>query len=199
MMMTTTTADDEDDDGGKARMTRAEETTTERRVPARPLARLSVRTRITAVIAILATAAMAGAGVLVYTLESARIERQTNAQIDQEIAEFRQLQGGNDPDTAEPFTSVKELLNTFIARNVPDDDEILVGYAGAAEEAIRTPNRNAEKFLGEPCLPAGRRRADRVRRHREARHRRVRRRLGHRDPGEQPAHPRGAGHRELPA
>ena len=56
-----------------------------------PLAQVSVRTRITVVIALLTAAAMAGAGVLVYALESARIERAVNEQIDQEIAEFRAL------------------------------------------------------------------------------------------------------------
>ena len=119
-----------------------------------PLSRLSVRTRLTTVIALLTTLAMSGAGILVWTLESARVERQTNQQIDQEVAEFRQLQGGNDPDTAEPFTSVRRLLEIFLTRNVPDDDEILVGYAGDDVQPIRTPNRNAEDFLAEPAYEA---------------------------------------------
>lgn len=121
---------------------------------ARSFARISVRTRITVVIALLSTAAMAGAGVLVYTLESARIERQTSEQIDQEIAEFRRLQGGVDPQTRRPFTDVGRLLDLFLTRNVPDDDEILLAYTGADTEPSRTVNRNAEDFLTEPAYAA---------------------------------------------
>ncbi|WP_309649777.1 ATP-binding protein [Nocardioides sp.] len=129
-------------------------TTTERGRQGGSFARISVRTRITAVIALLSTAAMAGAGILVYTLESARIERQTSEQIDQEIAEFRRLQGGDDPETGEAFTDVGRLLDLFLRRNVPDDDEILLAYTDAADEPSRTVNRNAEEFLTEPGYEA---------------------------------------------
>ena len=129
-------------------------TTTDSDRSARSFARISVRTRITAVIALLSTAAMAGAGILVYTLESARIERQTSAQIDQEIAEFRRLQSGVDPKTGEDFTDVGRLLDLFLTRNVPDDDEILLAYTDAAEEPLRTVNRNAESFLTDPDYAA---------------------------------------------
>ena len=135
---------------------RAAETTAETTDPPvgpQPPARLSVRTRLTAVIALLTALAMSGAGILVWTLESARVERQTNQQIDQEIAEFRQLQGGNDPDTAEPFTSVKRLLVIFLKRNVPDDDEILAGYSSIDKGPITT-DRSAETFLQEPAYQA---------------------------------------------
>lgn len=49
----------------------------------RRFTRVSVRTRITVVIAVLTAAAMTGAGLLVYALESARIERQVTSQISQ--------------------------------------------------------------------------------------------------------------------
>ncbi|MGD9961291.1 ATP-binding protein [Nocardioides sp.] len=97
-------------------------------------------------IAILTFAAMSGAGVLVYTLESARIDRDVSEQIDQEIAEFRQLQGGRDPQTGERFDDVGRLLTLFLARNVPDDDELLVGYT-EGERTQRTRNRYGEQIL----------------------------------------------------
>lgn len=114
----------------------------------RRLARVSVRTRITAVIAVLTAVAMTGAGILVYALESARIERQVNEQIGQEIAEFRALR--TDPNTGEPFDDVGRLLNVFLTRNVPDDDEMLVGYV-RGEIPERTVNRYGQEVLDEPA------------------------------------------------
>ncbi|GAB3019790.1 HAMP domain-containing sensor histidine kinase [Nocardioides flavus (ex Wang et al. 2016)] len=109
---------------------------------------MSVRTRLTAVIAVLTAAAMTGAGLLVYALESARIERQVTAQISQEIAEFRALR--IDPNTGEEFDDVGRVLNVFLTRNVPDDDEMLVGYV-RGEIPERTANRYGQEVLDEPA------------------------------------------------
>ena len=123
---------------------------TTERAARRPFAQISVRTRITAVIALLTLAAMTVSGVLVYTLESARIEAGVNEQIDQEIDEFRVFQReGVDPDTGGGFTDALRLLTVFLQRNVPDDDEMMVAYEG--ETAIeRTRNRYGEEFLRDP-------------------------------------------------
>ena len=112
-----------------------------------PLAQVSVRTRITVVISLLTAIAMAGAGGLVYALESARIERAVNEQIDQEIAEFRELRV--DPNTGDPFDDVGRRLNVFLTRNVPDDDEMLVSYVGG-QFIERSANRYGQEFLDEP-------------------------------------------------
>ncbi|HSU03656.1 MAG TPA: HAMP domain-containing sensor histidine kinase [Nocardioides sp.] len=129
--------------------------TTERQPHSRPggrfrgrLARVSVRTRIVAVIALLTATAMAGAGLLVYTLESSRIERLVTSQIIQETAEFRELR--TDPDTGRPFDDVESVLDVFLTRNVPDDDEMLVGYVEGVR-TLRTANRYGEEFLDEPA------------------------------------------------
>jgi two-component system, OmpR family, sensor kinase len=111
---------------------------------------VSVRTRLTVVIALLTLVAMTGAGVLVWTLESARIDAGVNEQIDQEIDEFRVFQReGVDPETGGPFTDALTLVTVFLARNVPDDDEMLVAYEGERAEAV-TPNRYGESFLEDP-------------------------------------------------
>ena len=102
-------------------------TTTEPRA-ASVLPELSVRTRITVAVAILVGLALTGAGLLVYALESAHIDQAVRDQVEQELAEFGQLRGGDDPDTGRPFTDVTRLIDLFLARNVPDDDELLVGY-----------------------------------------------------------------------
>lgn len=92
---------------------------------------VSVRTRITAAVALLVLLALVVAGVIIYTLEWARVQSSATAQADQEIAEFTKLQAeGVDPTTAEPFTSAKDLLYVFLQRNVPTEDEILVGWVG---------------------------------------------------------------------
>jgi signal transduction histidine kinase len=91
---------------------------------------------------------MSGAGLLVYTLESSRIERAVNDQIDQEIAEFKKLE--IDPLTGERFDDVGRVLNVFLTRNVPDDDEMLVGYV-AGQPTERTVNRYGQEVLDEPA------------------------------------------------
>ncbi len=114
----------------------------------RRLAQVSVRTRITVVIAVLTGFAMTGAGLLVYALESARIERQVEEQIRQEIAEFRALRV--DPETGEAFDDVGRVLHVFLTRNVPDDDEMLVGYV-RDQVPERTRNRYGQEVLDEPA------------------------------------------------
>lgn len=89
----------------------------------------SVRVRISAAVALLVTLALAGAGAIVYAVESQRLEEQVVAEIDQELAELAKLQeNGLNPDTGRPFDSVGVMLDTFLARNVPDDNEILVSW-----------------------------------------------------------------------
>lgn len=85
---------------------------------------LSVRTRITAAVALLVTTALAGAGVIVYLIEARSIVADTQREVEQELDEFVALQATGD------FASIPELLEGFLLRNVPDDDELLVGWVG---------------------------------------------------------------------
>ena len=108
--------------------------------------------------------AMAGAGIAVYVVESDRIDAGVAHQIDQEIAELREFQGNNpvDPETLEPIRDPNVLLRVFLTRNVPDDDEMLIWYAGerlqktsdpGAEQAgdLATRNRYGDDFLALPA------------------------------------------------
>ena len=119
--------------------------------PTRP--GVSVRTRIAASVALLVLLALVVAGVIIYTLEWARVESAATAQADQEIAEFTKLQAeGVDPTTAEPFTSAKDLLFVFLQRNVPTDDEVLLGWVGDRaryESAGRHPDVTEEPAFGD--------------------------------------------------
>ncbi len=85
---------------------------------------LSVRTRITAAVALLVTLALAGAGLIVYWVETEAIADASYREVEQELDEFVRLQATGD------FGSIPELLAGFLKRNVPDDDELLVAWAG---------------------------------------------------------------------
>jgi len=89
-----------------------------------------VRVRITAAVALLVAVALAGAGLIVYAIQSSRIAEQSSNELDQELAEFATLRGnrGNNPETGQPYASVAEMIGLFLDRNVPDDDEMLVGW-----------------------------------------------------------------------
>ena len=62
-----------------------------------------MRLRITAAVALLTIVALAGAGAIVYLIERGRVDEQDAALVEQEFAEFKQLQeNGVDPDTGQP-------------------------------------------------------------------------------------------------
>lgn len=88
----------------------------------------SVRTRITATIATLTALAMVLVGILLYTLGVRAMHDDAAHAISQEFEEFRRLhEEGVDPDTNRTFT-IPGVLERFLQRNVPDDDELLVTY-----------------------------------------------------------------------
>lgn len=120
----------------------------------RLLVRVTVRTRITLTFALLMALALGVAGVLVYVLETARIEGRVNAEIDQEIAEleaFRQV--AVDPQTAAPVRRPDLLLELFLARNVPAEAELLIGYTGT-RPAVRSPNALGSDVVEDPEFAA---------------------------------------------
>ncbi len=89
----------------------------------------SVRVRMTLAVALLSALALALVGGLVFALESSRLHDQAIEHADQEIAEFDHLQSsGIDPKTRRPFAGLEALFRDFISRNVPSDDELLVGW-----------------------------------------------------------------------
>lgn len=97
-------------------------------LPVGPLARLSVRQRLTLTVAALTSIALVAVGLTLYALESQRIDRSIENSLNQEIGEFRALQSENDPATGQPFASADRLLRVFLERNLPDDDEALYGF-----------------------------------------------------------------------
>ncbi len=103
-----------------------------------------MRLRISATVALLVASTLLLAGVLVYAIEARRISEQTASAVDQELAELAQVQEkGSDPDTGGPFADVEALLRYFMLRNVPDDDELLVGWVAGREVAYVSPRSDA--------------------------------------------------------
>jgi two-component system OmpR family sensor kinase len=88
----------------------------------------TVRTRITVAVAVLTGLALAGAGLVVYVLESARIDRDVSDQVEQELGEFAALRTGDDPRTGRRFVDVTRLIRLYLQRNVPYHDELFLGY-----------------------------------------------------------------------
>ncbi|WP_332668180.1 sensor histidine kinase [Aeromicrobium sp.] len=92
------------------------------------MSRLSVRQRLTITIALLTTLALVVVGLTLYALESRRIDRDIEASLSQETGEFRALQKESDPQTQQPFASADRLLEVFLERNLPDDNEELFAF-----------------------------------------------------------------------
>lgn len=120
--------------------------------PPRPaFARFSVRTRITVAFALLVALALAGAGLVVYALESARIEQSLSREIEQELAEFNELRRGNDPLTAQPFRDAHRLIRVFLSRNVPDDNEVLYGLSDRGQD-LASGGARSEELARDPAF-----------------------------------------------
>ena len=98
---------------------------------------LSVRIRLTLALALLSALALTLVGGLVFAVESSRLHDQAVEHADQEFAEFDQLQRtGIDPETREPFADLRALFEVFLKRNVPSDQEVLVGWVGETAELV---------------------------------------------------------------
>jgi two-component system, OmpR family, sensor kinase len=97
----------------------------------RPLARRitgGVRTRILASYVILLAIAAFASVVAVRQVLFVRLDDRVEEDLQQEVEEFRTLVSrGIDPQTGDPFgDDVKAIFDTYLERNVPDDDEELI-------------------------------------------------------------------------
>ena len=110
-----------------------------------PVARtsLSVRARITATVALLTLVGLVLAGVVVYTIESQRLNQQITGETEQEFAELAQLQ------VNQTFDSPEAMLRQFLRRNVPDDHELLVGWW---DDGVRAQSPGWDEITRTPLL-----------------------------------------------
>lgn len=73
-----------------------------------------------------------------YVIENQRIRASVNAELLQEVWEFRQLATtGIDPDTGASFTSVEQLLRVTLQRNVPGTYEAFATFLNGELQAIQ--------------------------------------------------------------
>lgn len=87
---------------------------------------VSVRTRITATVALLVALALTGAGAIVYLIETQRTEEQVADGVDQEFGELATFQ--TDAATGGRFGTVGDLLKGFLLTQVTDEHETLVAW-----------------------------------------------------------------------
>ena len=103
-----------------------------------------MRTRITVVVALLVTLALTGAGLVIYFLGSAGIERDAQARAGQEIKGLRKIEKkGPEPGPGDSFTSVDQLLTAFLTRTVPNHDELIVSWVNGEAHFASASERGA--------------------------------------------------------
>jgi signal transduction histidine kinase len=114
-----------------------------------PLARRitgGVRARILASYVILLAIAAFASVLAVRQVLLVRLDDRVEEDLQQEVEEFRELAGGIDPRTGQPFgDDVKAIFQTYLERNVPDDDEELITVPRRGVPR-RDPGTNAESY-----------------------------------------------------
>lgn len=90
---------------------------------------MPLRLRIVGSIALLSAIALLVAGAAALLVERERIEARAEVGLAQEIREFSIFgQEGVDPETGEPFTDADRLITVWVGRNIPDENQSLVGF-----------------------------------------------------------------------
>jgi len=113
--------------------------------------------------------ALTGAGLVVYVIESQRLEESVNTNIKQEIAEFERRQKRGDPDTGITYDSAINLMTAALRSNVPSEDEVIVAMWGG-EFQLEQPGELSE-LVANPDFPVERDQHGCIRRSPRHRHR----------------------------
>jgi signal transduction histidine kinase len=92
-----------------------------------PSALRSARTRILASYLVLLAFSTLASVIVIRQLLLVRLDNEVEQTLVQESQEFRQLVGGRDPRTGEPFAgNLRRIFEVFLDRNVPGNDEAIV-------------------------------------------------------------------------
>jgi two-component system, OmpR family, sensor kinase len=91
----------------------------------------SIRVRIVVGYVVLVAVALAISILVTRQVLVARLDREIDRALAQEVEELRNLATGNDPSTGEPFGADAEaILDTFLRRNVPAANEAFYTFVG---------------------------------------------------------------------
>ena len=96
--------------------------------------RTTVRVRLSAGVALLTLVVLAGVGLVVYAVESRRIDAQVSDRIDQQFEQFATFQRTD----GAPYATVGALLDAFLDRQVTDEFTTLVAWHDG-EPALVSP------------------------------------------------------------
>lgn len=128
----------------------------------------SLRWRIIFWITIVVFVALASVILVTRSVLQNQVTESANSAVEQEIEEFRQFAvEGTDPATAAPFDSPQRVLEVYLSHQLPDDDEILLGFvdgqliqmdlsqlSGDFQEPLAGDSELADEILRSP-VPAG--------------------------------------------
>jgi len=89
----------------------------------------SLRTRILVWLVGVLALATAVSVLVTYEVLLVRLDHRIEADLTQEAAELKQLAGGKDPETGEPFgADARRILEVYLQRNVPSRNEALITF-----------------------------------------------------------------------
>lgn len=128
----------------------------------------SLRWRIIFWITIVVVVALASVILVTRSVLQNQVTDSANAAVEQEIEEFRQFAvEGTDPATAAPFDSPQRVLEVYLSHQIPDDDEVLLGFvdgqliqmdlsqlSGDFQEPLASDSELADEVL-RSTVPAG--------------------------------------------
>jgi two-component system, OmpR family, sensor kinase len=97
----------------------------------------SLRARIVAWFIGVLVVSTVGFVVVTYEVLEIRLDQRIDLELRQEAAELRRLRSSNDPQTGEPFASVRRLFTVYLVRNVPSPNEALITFL-AGEPFLRS-------------------------------------------------------------
>lgn len=91
----------------------------------------SLRWRIVFWITVVVATALISVVLITRSLLIAEVVENSNSDVTQELQEFQLFaQEGRDPNTGEHYDDPYTLINAFMTRQIPDDEEIFVGLVG---------------------------------------------------------------------
>lgn len=121
-----------------------------------PLRRLQASFRVRVLAAYVGLLAVATFGAIFVAREALAggLDERIDSELVQESRELRQLAGGNDPETGEPFGGrVRRIFEVYLSRNVPSRNEVLLTFADG-EPFLRSGRAGAYRLDLDPELVA---------------------------------------------